>query len=96
MRTPGAPNFEEQLIAAGQRWAHASREQIHQTQRAAAGGWPGTMTEARFRVSQLVSGAPVRPKSAPTGPDRERMAHVLYASARAEWLLGRDKEVSYP
>lgn len=49
--------------------------------REAAGGWPGTMTEARARADGLS-------KVALSGEERHRLGRILYAAARAAWAHG--------
>lgn len=77
----------------GERWANEIRSRIHGEQRRAAGGWPGTMSEARARLFAHVlpklmqSGAPCVSEK-----DREEAARCLYRSARAQWMQTQEPE----
>jgi hypothetical protein len=72
--------------AAGERWAEKVREKTLEESRQVAGGWPGTMSEARHILASQVF-----PKSHPSYlselevAKREELALVLYSSARKWW-----------
>jgi hypothetical protein len=86
-------HLEELAAASGKKWAVALIEQLRIEGRAAAGGWPGTMPEARARVADTVEAASSRHGLASTtAPERERAAERLYASARHLWLSERERE----
>jgi len=85
--------LEQRAIAGGEVWARQARQELLSEGRRAAGGWPGTMSEARARVAQFVlpwmtSEGMVAASSAET----EQAARTLYASARSTWLSQRDHE----
>ena len=69
-------------IDAGREWAGAVRERLDEEGRAATGGWPGTMTEARARASQLDSALSHSPQ------ERSRLARILYTAAKSSWAVG--------
>jgi hypothetical protein len=78
--------IEQSAIALGQTWAERLRHELHQEHRPAAGGWPGTLREARTRVEQaLLIEMRRRKMTAITGAERELAARTAYASARTEW-----------
>ncbi len=84
--------LEQKAMLEGKRWAEQTRNQIHSERRAAAGGWPGTMSESRARAARLVvNGANKTLSSEP-----EWLARVVYASAKATWLASRDVEEEVP
>jgi len=59
------------------------RERVHAEGRPAAGGWPGTVTEARARLSAAVPGN--------LPPEVQRaLAKLLYSTARDAWLEQRE------
>jgi hypothetical protein len=86
--------LEASAIALGQSWARRWREDLHREGRAAAGGWPGTLREARTHVEQLLV-LEMRRLKMPliTGAERELAARTAYASARTEWRRHLDPEV---
>lgn len=69
-------------VDAGRAWAGTVRQLLHEEGRAATGGWPGTMTEARARASQLDSATSLSPQ------ERVRLARILYAAAKTSWAVG--------
>ena len=78
---------------AGERWANETRSRIHRERRAAAGGWPGTMSEARALVAEhLLPALACEGIVTLTSVEREEAARRLYHSARALWLQCREKE----
>jgi hypothetical protein len=85
--------LESSAIALGRSWARRWREDLHREGRAAAGGWPGTLREARARVERSLL-LEMRRLEMPviTGPERELAARTAYASARIEWQRHVDPE----
>lgn len=71
--------FEREVDAIGQAWAEARIDALRKEGRSIAGGWPGTMSEARARVS-----ASARARASDS--DREAMARRAYVVAKARWL----------
>lgn len=77
--------LEQGSIASGARWAASWREALRREGRPISGGWPGTLSEARARVSALSP-------QALSWEERERMARLAYAAARREWLSQREAD----
>ena len=84
--------LEEMAVSMGKAWAERCREDLRAEGRPVAGGWPGTLPEARARMSrQLPPELSRRGMPAPTPPERELCAKAAYASARADWQTHREK-----
>ncbi|WP_050432245.1 hypothetical protein [Chondromyces crocatus] len=78
--------IEERSQALGQSWAQGFRRELQQQGRAVAGGWPGTLREARTYVERaLMTELRSRKMAMISGAERETAAKVAYASARSEW-----------
>jgi hypothetical protein len=79
--------LDRSVAGLGHGWADHMREELHREGRSAAGGWPGTMREARTRVERLLLPALAREHLPETTSD-ERLALTrgLYAAARRHWL----------
>ncbi|WP_437574496.1 hypothetical protein [Sorangium sp. So ce887] len=78
--------IEQSATTLGQAWAKQWRQDLHREGRPAAGGWPGTLREARTQVEiNLPSELLHRKMPAITGVERELAARTAYASARNEW-----------
>ena len=61
--------------------------------RRAAGGWPGTLREARTHVAiSLIPWLHDNGQAAVTSQQCEGAARLVYASARKVWLENRDSE----
>lgn len=85
--------LERRAVAAGEEWAAETRLRVNGEQRLATGGWPGTVSEARARVAQVMSPLLARTGlGALTHDERKQMARVLYAAARESWLKHRQEE----
>lgn len=81
---------ERTASAAGESWARWWRSELERQGRAVAGGWPGTLSEARARVLEAV--LPEVKKlgiQELTFDEREAAAKTLYATARRRWLSRR-------
>ena len=77
----------------GETWAQETIKTIHAEQRVAAGGFPGTMTEARTRVSLLVLPWLAKHGNPPATPvEREAIAKAVYQSAKQAWWSMREPE----
>lgn len=87
-------SIEEGAAALGRRWAAGCRHDLHRDGRAASGGWPGTLSEARARVGRrlVVEAKGRRSELAITDAEREVAARLAYSSARNEWLRHVDPE----
>jgi hypothetical protein len=85
--------LERGAVAVGLRWAEEQRLQLHREGRPAAGGWPGTLREARLRTQRFFTAEMRRHKmSAMTEAEREAVARAAYASARANWCSQAEPE----
>ena len=101
-RAAGAPRsraevrrlfLDQSAVSIGQRWADQWRSDLHREGRPAAGGWPGTLREARVRVERhFLAEATRRKISAVTQAEREVAAKRAYASARARWCRQAEPE----
>jgi hypothetical protein len=86
--------LERAAVAAGNDWVQRLSRELLAERRVAAGGWPGTLSEARtwarsyvHRVlSELVSSTPA------TADELENAARATYAHARSKWLAGARRE----
>jgi hypothetical protein len=77
----------------GRQWAEQLRAAIVQDHRRAAGGWPGTLREARTHVAvSLIPWLRNNGQPSVTQQQCEGAARVVYASARKLWLEHRDAE----
>ena len=77
----------------GRRWAVELRASIVREQRRAAGGWPGTLREARTHVAiSLIPWLRSNGQAAVTSQQCEGAARLVYASARKVWLENRESE----
>ncbi len=88
-----AAQIEELRPAAvelGRRWARTLVAALRADGRRAAGGWPGTLSEARSRADALLGSA----RFAARNDACEAVARFLYAAARSDWLAHRDAEVA--
>lgn len=79
--------LERSATAGGEQWAHRWRDELASSQRRAAGGWPGTIAQARVCARAHVSAELARLRLAgPSPAELEQAARVTYARARAVWL----------
>jgi hypothetical protein len=84
--------LEELGVSLGKAWAERCREDLRLEGRAVAGGWPGTLPEARARIArQIAQELARRGMPAATETEREICARAAYASARADWQSHREK-----
>jgi hypothetical protein len=81
----GRRGREARAESAGRDWAASVRLELHSEGRRAAGGWPGTMSEARAQVARTMG-----PTSSSAPDEVSRLARILYSAARESWLLHRD------
>lgn len=85
--------LERSAVTLGQTWAEEWRADLRREGRPAAGGWPGTLREARVRVERfLLSEMSRRKMAAVTEAEREVAARAAYASARHEWCRQAEPE----
>jgi hypothetical protein len=85
--------LEQGAEDAGQRWAKLCRDDLRQEGRRAAGGWPGTIAEARARVVAHI-GPELRQRGmiALTPGELEQVTRAAYASAKRDWLARGERE----
>lgn len=77
----------------GRRWAAELRAALINEKRRAAGGWPGTLREARTHVAiSLIPWLQSNGQAAVTSEQCEGAARLVYASARKVWLENRESE----
>lgn len=76
----------------GRAWARDLAAGLRASGRRAAGGWPGTLSEARSRAEPLLGDV----RFDAWTDAREALARVLYAEARRDWLAHRDTEAGEP
>jgi hypothetical protein len=85
--------LEQTAVTVGRLWADQWRHDLQREGRPAAGGWPGTLREARARVEHhLQEELDPRKIAEVTGAERELLVRRAYASARAEWFLNAEPE----
>lgn len=82
---------------AGQRWAKLCRDDLRLEGRRAAGGWPGTIAEARARVvAHLAPELRRRGMIALTHLELDTATRAAYASAKRDWLARGEREDPEP
>ena len=81
--------LERRVVADAETWARETAQQLRDESRAAAGGWPRTLSEARVRVFELVAAARVGPLSLEV---QEGLARTAYAAARRAWANQAEPE----
>jgi hypothetical protein len=83
------PGDLDGLTAEAERWVLETAEALRADDRAVAGGWPGTMSEAQSRLSVLVSERRIVLVSR---EEHEQAARRLYESARRAWAARASAE----
>ncbi len=74
-------------ITVGAEWAHGWREAMRREGRAIAGGWPGTLPEARARVAAYFGAELARRRMPVMTTDELQVAvAATYEKARRDWL----------
>ncbi len=87
----------EGATSTGDRWLLALREALRQEGRAAAGGWPGTVGEARARVeAYLVAELGRRKMLSLTREELDSATRTAYARAKRGWLSTCEPEAPEP
>ena len=80
--------LDEFGVTLGVRWARTLGEEMLRERRLVAGGFPGTIPEARWRVERYLGAELARRKWSPLLPhELSSTVSVTYARARREWLL---------
>jgi hypothetical protein len=83
------PADVEGLTVEAERWVLETTEALRADDRAVAGGWPGTMSEAQSRLATLVSERRIALSSR---EEHEQAARRLYESARRAWAARASAE----
>jgi hypothetical protein len=78
--------------AMGVAWAYELQAALRADNRRAAGGWPGTMREASFRVRSLVWGWHLVEGTSLNEQQSQHLARALYLSAKATWHCHSERE----
>lgn len=76
-------------------WSVWWRAELRRQGRPIAGGWPGTLSEARARVARRVH-VELGRQLAPTAQEIERAARTAYSAARDDWNDAREPEIVDP
>jgi hypothetical protein len=86
--------IEQTAATLGRTWAESCRHDLSREGRAASGGWPGTLREARARVGHvmLVEAHGRQKRLTITQAERELAVRAAYASAREEWRRHSEPE----
>ncbi len=92
-RRPQA-SLDELAVLAGRDWAISTVSQLASCERAIAGGWPGTLSEAGRLLLARMSAAGMRQR--PEGDEISRLTRLTYTTAKAEWISRADRETSDP
>ena len=74
-------------LAIGDAWVEHVKLDLRHENREVAGGWPGTMREARARAyAHFTDGAAVERHGVLTRDELEHAVRAVYEHARARWL----------
>jgi hypothetical protein len=84
--------LEQAAIGAGTQWAECCRVELKRQGRAIAGGWPGTISEARTRVALAWSRAHRKHRPAITHEELGWLARTAYEQAKRDWLAVAHRE----
>jgi len=87
--------LEECAAKSGALWAESLCEALRREQRPVAGGFPGTIPEARARVATELQVSLSRLRLSPIEPEElSRAVAIAYARARRDWLeVGREAKL---
>jgi hypothetical protein len=91
--------LEERPVTIGAAWARAVCDSISREGRVIAGGWPGTIVEARARIANHLHGELSERRMKALEPEElEQAANVTYSRAKQEWLEAerRSKRAARP
>jgi hypothetical protein len=79
--------LEQRPATIGAEWARAVCEGMRREGRTIAGGWPGTIVEARARIASHLRTALIDLRMKALLPEElDRAANATYARAKQEWL----------
>ncbi len=76
--------LERTARAEASAWASWWRAELLRQGRPMAGGWPGTLSEARSRMARRIA-ADLGSDFAPTTHELDRAAREAYGAARRDW-----------
>jgi hypothetical protein len=83
--------LERAAADAGERWARARIADLRAERRAPAGGWPGTLSEARA-LSRAIRPFAEGSHESLTAEELELVARKAYACARSAWQAHAEPE----
>ena len=79
--------LDQCALTIGTSWVRSLSEAMLRERRVVAGGFPGTIPEARWRVAQFLGAELARLELSPLRPDEVSTAvDAAYARARRDWL----------
>ncbi len=79
--------LDQRPATVGAAWARSVCESINGEGRVIAGGWPGTIVEARARIANHLHGELAGRRMKALAPEElEQAANATYARAKQEWL----------
>ena len=81
--------LEQAALDTAKAWADSRIDQIRAEGREVAGGWPGTLSEARHYLRASLARKGV---SLVTHDELEQAARATYARARSTWLANAESE----
>jgi hypothetical protein len=85
--------LERAALDVGESWARGWLAELGSEGRSVAGGWPGTISQARSRVRAFVTAELSRARFEPAAVDElDRTARAAYARARQVWLASAKAE----
>lgn len=94
-RSPGEVRdalLERAVLAVVASWLTNWSDELHREGRGMTGGWPGTLREARARITGQLSGELAREgMTALTFEELDRLAKMTYTKAKGEWLAHRER-----
>lgn len=85
--------LERLAIEAADAWIEWWKRELEQQGRAMAGGWPGTLSEARARVAAHIATALGKDHVLDT-VTLDALMHCTYKTARSSWLSRASREPS--
>jgi hypothetical protein len=77
-------HLERVAFAEATAWAAWWRAELGRQRRPIAGGWPGTVSEARVRIARRIA-ADLGPSFEATREELDETARAAYGAARREW-----------
>jgi hypothetical protein len=79
--------LEADSLAVGDAWVERVKLDLRRENRQAAGGWPGTMREARARTYAYFTNADATQRYGVLSPtELEHAVRAVYERARGQWL----------